>query len=320
MNPDPNSGGWAPGNLTPEERKRLAEAALRDQSLFNELAEEDRLRELLEDPAVRADALRALENRPWFARPLVWTAASALAAGAILVAILIRPPQPSTPEAKVEIAEARRPEPPPQSHASVPPPAAARRAKADPAVADAKRPALPPPEAASPVSPSEPKPVPQNEPLAAAPPPARIAEAEIEAKKEAASEEAAANRLDVRQKTARAEATATGAVKSFRTADLSAAKSAAPLPAVSFQLRHPDGSLSPFQSGSDVTVGDVVLLRIQAPGSFTLESLTPPAPSETRTVKTGESATFEIRADAPGPRHYRLLNTDIRFRVVDKNP
>jgi hypothetical protein len=119
---------------------------------------------------------------------------------------------------------------------------------------------------------------------------------------------------------ARAEATAAGAVKSFRTADLAAAKSATPFPAVSFQLRHPDGSLRPFQPGSDVPVGDVILLRIQGAGSYTLESLTPPAPAETRTVKPGESTTFEIRADAPGPRHYRLLNTDIRFRVIEKNP
>lgn len=320
MNPDPNTGGWAPGNLTPEERKRLAESALRDQTLFNELAEEDRLRELLEDPAVRADALRALEKRPWFARPLVWTAASALAAGAILVAVLIRPPQPPSQEAKVEIAEARRPEPPPQSPVPLPPPAAGRRAKADPAVADAKRPSLPLPEAASPLGPSEPKPVLQNETQAAAPPPARIAEAELEAKKEVASEEAAANRLDVRQKPARAEASATGAVSSFRTAGPSAAKSAAPLPAISFQVRHPDGSLSPFQPGGDVTVGDVVLLRIAAAGSFTLESLTPSAPPETRTVSPGDSTTFEIRADAPGPRHYRLRNSDLRFRVVEKKP
>lgn len=312
MNPDPKTGGWASGNLTPEERQRLAEAALRDQSLFNELAEEDRLRELLEDPAVRADALRALEKRPWFARPLVWTAASALAAGAVLVAILIRPPQPAPQEAKVEIAEARQPQLPPP----FPDPP---RAKADPVVPGAKRTAPPPPEAAAPAEPSAPNPVSQNEPKAA-PPPARIAEAELEVKKEAASEEIAANRLEARQKMARAEASATGAIKSFRTADLAAAKSASPLPAITFQLRRPDGSLSPFLPGSDVTVGDVVLLRIQTAGSYTLESLTPSAPPETRTVKPGESTAFEIRADAPGLRHYRLLNYDLRFRVVGKNP
>jgi hypothetical protein len=54
-------GGYATGTLTEEERRALYQAALRDQMLFNALADEQALKELLDDPESRRRLLRALE-------------------------------------------------------------------------------------------------------------------------------------------------------------------------------------------------------------------------------------------------------------------
>ena len=55
-------GGYATGTLTEEERQALFEAALEDQELFDALAKEQPLRDLLEDPAARAQLLAALDD------------------------------------------------------------------------------------------------------------------------------------------------------------------------------------------------------------------------------------------------------------------
>jgi hypothetical protein len=57
-------GGYATGTLTAVERQALFEAALDDQELFDALAKEEPLRELLEDPAARARLLAALDDGP----------------------------------------------------------------------------------------------------------------------------------------------------------------------------------------------------------------------------------------------------------------
>jgi hypothetical protein len=71
-------GGYATGSLTEAERKQLYEAALGDPQLFEALADEHSLRELLDDPAARAEILRATESprfsvrallTEWLARP-----------------------------------------------------------------------------------------------------------------------------------------------------------------------------------------------------------------------------------------------------------
>ena len=63
-------GGYATGSLTPEEREALFGAALEDQSLFNQLAEEEPLRQLLSDPGARSHLLAALDAapQPWYRR------------------------------------------------------------------------------------------------------------------------------------------------------------------------------------------------------------------------------------------------------------
>ena len=56
-------GGFAADTLTAEERKQLYTAALNDQQLFNALAGEQALKELLSDPDVRRRLLASLEQK-----------------------------------------------------------------------------------------------------------------------------------------------------------------------------------------------------------------------------------------------------------------
>lgn len=90
-------GGYAAGTLTPEEREALFSAALSDPDLFAALAEEQPLKDVLDDASARADLLAAVEDRPfsiinalrdWFERPKakVLTAVAAV----LLVAIGVR--------------------------------------------------------------------------------------------------------------------------------------------------------------------------------------------------------------------------------------
>src|SRR5712692_8896327 len=88
-------GGYATGTLTSEEQQALFEAALDDQELFDSLAREQSLRDLLRDPAAKAQLLAALEDRPgwlgmswlrmWW-RPLA--AAVAMAGVAVMVVMV----------------------------------------------------------------------------------------------------------------------------------------------------------------------------------------------------------------------------------------
>ena len=77
-------GGYATGTLTPEEQRALFAAALEDQELFDALAGEQALRDLLRDPAARARLLASLDEppEPWWRRAGRWLPRPA-AAGAI---------------------------------------------------------------------------------------------------------------------------------------------------------------------------------------------------------------------------------------------
>jgi hypothetical protein len=91
-------GGFAADTLTPEERHALYNAALLDQRLFDTLADEQALKELLNDPAVRRRLLEELkppgtsarDNRlswlGWFGRPAGLAFAGGLAAVIFAVA------------------------------------------------------------------------------------------------------------------------------------------------------------------------------------------------------------------------------------------
>lgn len=125
-------GGFAAGVLTARERELLFTAALKDQRLFDALADEEALRELLADPVARGALLRSIEPAPnppgaW-SRFNVWmrqSAALALAGGAIaalVVFLALRqerlftanrpassaavapPPSPAPPASKLKVA------------------------------------------------------------------------------------------------------------------------------------------------------------------------------------------------------------------------
>lgn len=84
-------GGYAAGSLTPEENRALMEAALEDQELFNALAREQSLKELLEDPAARAAALEAVSEPrlAWWRRLGRWGLANAVALSSMAGILLV---------------------------------------------------------------------------------------------------------------------------------------------------------------------------------------------------------------------------------------
>src|SRR5271170_7421842 len=92
-------GGYATGSLSAAERKALFEAALEDQELFDELAHEQSLKELLEEPGVKARLLEALAPRPKIWWRNVWVAAAASAfAVAVIAGVIFFERSPQRPE------------------------------------------------------------------------------------------------------------------------------------------------------------------------------------------------------------------------------
>ncbi|HSP69354.1 MAG TPA: hypothetical protein VLN48_16625 [Bryobacteraceae bacterium] len=153
-------GGYATGSLSEAERKLLLDAALEDQELFDELAGEHVLKEILEEPGARQRLLAALEQKSavvWWSRPWPWMTAAVTVAIAIIVVVSQRIPPPPQEIAQVmKTAEPVAAPPPPQpapAPRKVSPPARetsadaiaeARADKAEPqALADAQ-PAAPP--------------------------------------------------------------------------------------------------------------------------------------------------------------------------------
>src|SRR5690349_12780057 len=90
-------GGYATDTLTGEERRMLFEAALGNQGLFDALADEQALRELLQDPRAKARLLGVLREQKlspmawiagWVRRPSVLALASAVAAAIVVIAVI----------------------------------------------------------------------------------------------------------------------------------------------------------------------------------------------------------------------------------------
>jgi len=128
-------GGYATGTLTPQEQQALFAAALDDQELFDTLAREQSLRDLLRDPAARAQILAAADSpRPrwrqlaeWLRRPVVVVPvmAVAVAIGIVVVRQNVKPPKPVTVavvQAPPTVVETPAPKPP-EPAAEVKPPA-----------------------------------------------------------------------------------------------------------------------------------------------------------------------------------------------------
>ncbi len=119
-------GGFAADTLTPEEKKALYATALQHQQLFNALADEQALKELLADPDVRRRLLASLEQKgssgaggslawlDWFRRPAGLAFAGGLTAAALAVVLGIRIYQDSLKQAAQSVAtEEMKPSAPP---------------------------------------------------------------------------------------------------------------------------------------------------------------------------------------------------------------
>ncbi|MEO8099816.1 MAG: hypothetical protein ABI811_19115 [Acidobacteriota bacterium] len=107
-------GGYATGSLTESERALLFDAALEDQDLFDELAGEQALKELLESPGAKNRLLAGLRpgdaKQVWWARPWSWvrgpwaTAAGLSIAGALVWVMM---PRVETRQAPLEVAQSK---------------------------------------------------------------------------------------------------------------------------------------------------------------------------------------------------------------------
>lgn len=152
-------GGFAADTLTQEERFRLYAAALQDQALFNALSDEQALKELLSDPAVRRRLIQALKQPAtsearserswwdWFRRPAGLAVAGGLAATIFAVAFgtsiyqesLDRAAQSVATEAAQQAAPSIQvPQPPPPRQPAEPEPRLTAKQLADSATAPAQ--------------------------------------------------------------------------------------------------------------------------------------------------------------------------------------
>jgi len=89
-------GGYATGTLTPSEREALLNAALDDQDLFDELAREQSLKELLDSPGAKTRLSAALAPKPakrWYESVMPWGVIGTVTAGIFLAFFLTRPPR-----------------------------------------------------------------------------------------------------------------------------------------------------------------------------------------------------------------------------------
>lgn len=88
-------GRYATGSLNAEEQKRLFEAALEDQEIFDELAREQDLKQLVDEPGARLRLIRALEP-PQRRNGWIFGIAATVAFTIVVVVVLYRPvPKPA---------------------------------------------------------------------------------------------------------------------------------------------------------------------------------------------------------------------------------
>ena len=167
-------GGFATGTLSEAERQTLFDAALQDDELFAALADEQALKDLLEDGTVRAKLLRATEEpqfsvatalREWFEAP---KSKALIAIGCLVFTLIAFKELRPVAQKTIEVAEVRAPAAAPstpESPALAPPaakptriPPARKQAAPTPPedrMAEADRP-LPQPPAIAPAQPGTP--------------------------------------------------------------------------------------------------------------------------------------------------------------------
>jgi hypothetical protein len=121
-------GGYATDTLSEAERSALFAAAIEDQELFDALAKEQALRDVLQDPSARQQLIVALGPAParrwlrWLRQPAVLAMAGGMAALLIVAGIVLR--QKTHARREVMMADAIAPRP----LAAIPPSAAPLKA------------------------------------------------------------------------------------------------------------------------------------------------------------------------------------------------
>jgi hypothetical protein len=297
--------GYATGQLSEAERQQLMQAALDDQAVFDALAAEEPLRELLADPAARQEILASLppvqqRKSAWWRSPWPWAVAGSLAAGLVVIVLLrpVNPPAALVAEHKIadqKMLEAPAPVP------VTPPPAPELRRRAPPK-----------PERAD----TQPKQVasePINElkersnaasgiasgvvggvvggamPTPAAPPPppaARPAEADA------------------------VQVTANAPVVVEKRAQLNKSEEAIrqEAPAVSAFLESPDGVRTRLAPGATVDRGAIVVLEAEGPLQIVKQG-----GEVVAGIPPGVKQTIRLATDKTGEQRYTLVSTDLRL-------
>jgi hypothetical protein len=138
-------GGYATDTLTEAERKALFETALANQDLFNALAGEQALQELLSDPRCRRRLLGLLKPRKepfyhrlaaWLKRPAPWALAGSVAATVLIMTAIIwlnRPAATLPPAAPAPVQIAQKVAPASPEVAPPPPPQLEKKKQRAPA-------------------------------------------------------------------------------------------------------------------------------------------------------------------------------------------
>jgi len=251
-------GGYATGTLSDTERRELLEAALDDQELFDELAKEQALHDVLQDHAARRQLLAALKPArgwSWVRRPATLALVGGLATLLIVGGVVWLRPKPSV-QPETTVAEAL----PPRQPAPLPAPAPAESV-VRPAL---RRKLVRPPEA-----PAMAKLIRQEvaggaKPVAAPPPPpsAPSPSAVLTAANDVANAPAQppeANTVHLLDTLARAQAAAGAPAK-------------ATLPLEYHLLRAgPDGNYVPVAADGELHAGDSVRLQVGAPAAGSLQ-------------------------------------------------
>jgi hypothetical protein len=123
-------GGFASGNLSEREQEALFDAALHDQELFNALMDEQALKDLLDEPGVKAELMQSLQPKvtllgrikSFLATPVAWGTMGAVATAAILLVVIL--PTTRKPDVAPQTAQVRRDELQAKKTIVAPPPAA----------------------------------------------------------------------------------------------------------------------------------------------------------------------------------------------------
>src|SRR6476646_698736 len=101
-------GGYATGSLTEAERTALFQAALEDQELFDDLAGEQVLKEVLDEPGVRQRLIAVLEP-PRKHRVWLWVTAAATVAIAIVIGVVATQRTPPPPQQIAQVFKSPEP-------------------------------------------------------------------------------------------------------------------------------------------------------------------------------------------------------------------